>query len=61
MTKRKPPEYIVEKYVEDVLSDRILTCVSVKAAVKRFVHDIAKQGTDEFPFVLSAADFLNFS
>lgn len=53
MSKRKSPDYIVQQYVEDVLSDRIPTCVSVKAAVKRFVHDISKQGTDEFPFVLS--------
>lgn len=53
MTKRTSAQYVVEKYVDDVLSDRVLTCVSVRAAVSRYVRDIERQGTEEFPFVLS--------
>ena len=53
MSKRKPTQYVVDKYVDDVLSDRVLTCVSVRAAVGRYVRDIERQGTDDFPFVMS--------
>lgn len=53
MTKRKPAKQIVDQYVDDVLSGRVLTCVSVKAAVKRYVSDLERQGTDEFPYYLS--------
>lgn len=53
MTKRKATKYVVEKYVDDVLCDRVLTCVSVKAAVSRYVRDIDRQGTDEFPYLIS--------
>lgn len=53
MSKRKPTKYIVDKYVDDVLSDRILTCVSVRAAVNRYVRDMEQQGTEQFPFVMS--------
>jgi phage terminase large subunit-like protein len=44
---------IVDRYVDDVLSGRVLSCVSAKAAVARYVRDCERQGTSEFPFYLS--------
>ena len=53
MTARTTTRQIVDKYVDDVLSDRIAACVSVRAAVKRYVRDCERQRTDEFPFYLN--------
>jgi phage terminase large subunit-like protein len=44
---------LVDKYVDDVLSDRVLTCVSARAAVQRYVDDLDRQNSDDFPYYLS--------
>lgn len=53
MTKKPTTRQIVDKYVDDVLSDRVTSCVSVRAAVNRYVRDCERQGDDEFPFYLN--------
>jgi phage terminase large subunit-like protein len=53
MSGRKPVKYVVDKYVDDVLNDRVLACVSVKGTVERYLKDIERQGTEAFPFVMS--------
>jgi phage terminase large subunit-like protein len=40
-----------ERYIEDVKSEKIITCKWVKLAVARHIADIERQGTHEFPFV----------
>jgi len=44
---------LVSGYVDDVLSDRILTCKAARAAVQRYVDDLERQNSDEFPYYLS--------
>ena len=41
---------IVSKYVDDVLSGKIVACKSIIGACQRHVDDLAKQNTDEFPY-----------
>lgn len=53
MSKKLTTLQVVNRYVDAVLSDRITTCVSVRAAVKRYVSDIKRQGYEDFPFVLN--------
>jgi phage terminase large subunit-like protein len=53
MSKRPTTKQVVDQYVDDVLNDRITTCVSVRAAVNRYVSDIARQGNEDFPYYLS--------
>lgn len=43
-------EYTAERYIEDVLSDRILVCRYVRLAVERHVGDLERVGTEEFPY-----------
>jgi len=44
---------LVNSYVDDVLSDRILTCKAARAAVQRYVNDLDRQNSVEFPYYLS--------
>ena len=44
---------IVDRYIDDVLSGRVLTCKSARAAVQRYVDDLERQHSDEFPYYLS--------
>ena len=41
---------IVTKYVDDVLSGKIVACKSIIGACQRHVDDLAKQNTDDFPY-----------
>lgn len=51
--KTPTPHAIVKKYVRDVLSGRVVSCVSHRAAVERYLNDIDKQRTAEFPYYFS--------
>ena len=44
---------LVDKYVDDVLSGSVLACKATVAAVKRYVDDLERQNSDEFPYYLS--------
>jgi phage terminase large subunit-like protein len=44
---------LVNSYVDDVLSDRILTCKAARAAVQRYVDDLERQNSHDFPYYLS--------
>lgn len=44
----------IDEYVSGVLSGDIIACKLVKAAVKRYVDDLARQRTDEFPYYFDA-------
>ena len=50
MTKKPTTQEIVDRYVDDVLSDRVTVCVSVRAAVTRYVRDCKREGDPDFPF-----------
>ena len=54
MRVKTSAEKVVNKYVRDVLRDRIPTCVSARAAVNRYVSDLERQNTKDFPYYLSA-------
>lgn len=41
---------LLVNYCEDVLNDKPLTCVKHKWACKRFLRDLSRQGTKEFPY-----------
>jgi phage terminase large subunit-like protein len=43
----------VDKYVRDVLSGRVVSCEATVAAVKRYLSDLERQNSDEFPYYLS--------
>ena len=49
----KEAKALVDRYIDDVLGDKILTCKSARAAVNRYVDDLERQNTDEFPYYLS--------
>jgi len=53
MSRRPTTKQVVEQYVDDVVSNRITACVSVRSAVERYVEDIDRQGDDDFPYYLS--------
>lgn len=40
----------VDAYVDDVLSGNIVTCQLVQQAVQRYVNDLQKQSTKDFPY-----------
>jgi phage terminase large subunit-like protein len=44
---------LVDQYIDDVLSGRVATCKSAKAAVDRYLSDLERQNSDEFPYYLS--------
>lgn len=50
-------------YSEDVLSEKIIACQKHKWACFRFLHDLEREGTEEFPYVFDehkALKFLNW-
>jgi phage terminase large subunit-like protein len=53
MRKKSDTHKAVDKYVKDVLSGRIVSCVSHRAAVKRYVDDLERQNSPEFPYYFS--------
>ena len=40
----------VDRYVDDVLSGNIVTCQLVQQAVQRYVNDLKRQSTKDFPY-----------
>lgn len=53
MKKKSDTHKAVDKYVKDVLSGRIVSCVSHRAAVRRYVDDLERQNSPEFPYYFS--------
>jgi phage terminase large subunit-like protein len=53
MKKKSDTHKAVDKYVKDVLSGRIVSCVSHRAAVQRYVDDLERQNSSEFPYYFS--------
>jgi phage terminase large subunit-like protein len=53
MKKKSDTHKAVDKYVKDVLSGRIVSCVSHRAAVQRYVDDLERQNSPEFPYYFS--------
>jgi phage terminase large subunit-like protein len=53
MKKKRDTHKAVDKYVKDVLSGRIVSCVSHRAAVQRYVDDLERQNSPEFPYYFS--------
>jgi phage terminase large subunit-like protein len=51
--KKHEAHKAVDKYVRDVLSGRIVSCVSHRAAVRRYVNDLERQNSDDFPYYFS--------
>ncbi len=43
------------QYCSDVISDKFLSCVKSKWACKRFLNDLARQGSDDFPYIFDEA------
>jgi phage terminase large subunit-like protein len=53
MSKAVTARSIVDGYVNDVLSGRVVACQSLVAAVNRYVNDLDRQNSDEFPYYFS--------
>ena len=53
MKKKSDTHKAVDKYVKDVLSGRIVSCVSHRAAIQRYVDDLERQNSPEFPYYFS--------
>jgi phage terminase large subunit-like protein len=53
MKKKSDTHKAVDKYVRDVLSGRVVSCVSHRAAVQRYVDDLERQNSPEFPYYFS--------
>jgi len=51
--KKHEAHKAIDKYVKDVLSGRIVSCVSHCAAVQRYVDDLERQNSPEFPYYFS--------
>jgi len=51
MKKLHPLVKTLKKYCHDVLEDRPLSCVKHKWSIKRFLNDLERQGTEDFPYV----------
>ena len=43
----------IDKYVNDVLGGRVVACQSTVAAVQRYVNDLERQNSDDFPYYFS--------
>jgi phage terminase large subunit-like protein len=50
----------LKDYCHDVLSGEIVACVKHKQACKRFLRDIDREGTEEFPYVFNEEKALKF-
>ena len=42
------------QYSNDVINNKIVACKAHKLACKRFLYDIEREGTDEFPYVFDS-------
>jgi phage terminase large subunit-like protein len=51
--KKHEAHKAVDKYVKDVLSGRIASCVSHRAAIQRYLDDLERQNSSEFPYYFS--------
>jgi phage terminase large subunit-like protein len=51
--KKHEAHKAVDKYVRDVLSGRVVSCVSHRAAIQRYVDDLERQNSPEFPYYFS--------
>ena len=45
----------LKQYCDDVISDKIISCQKHKWACLRFLRDLEREGTDEFPWVFDEA------
>lgn len=52
-------EYLID-YSNQVLTGKIVACIKHKQACQRFLDDIAKEGTEEFPFYFDEDKALRF-
>lgn len=50
-TTSRNSKLLLNKYVKDVLSGKIIACKKVKLACQRHVNDIKRQGTKDFPYI----------
>ena len=39
-------------YCDDVVNDEVVACQKHKQACKRFLRDIEREGSEDFPYVL---------
>ena len=53
MRRKHDAHKAVDKYVRDVLGGRIVACKATAAAVKRYLSDLDRQNSDEFPYYFS--------
>jgi len=53
MRRKHEAHKLVDKYVRDVLRGRTVVCKAARAAVQRYVDDLERQNSDEFPYYLS--------
>jgi phage terminase large subunit-like protein len=53
MRRKHDAHKAVDKYVKDVLGGRIVACKATTAAVKRYLSDLERQNSDEFPYYFS--------
>lgn len=51
MTSTNTKGMLLDQYVKDVLSGKIIACKKVKQACQRHLKDLKRQGTKEFPYV----------
>jgi phage terminase large subunit-like protein len=53
MRRKHDAHKAVDKYVRDVLGGRVVACKATVAAVKRYLFDLDRQSSDEFPYYFS--------
>jgi phage terminase large subunit-like protein len=53
MRRKHDAHKAIDKYVKDVLGGRIVACQATIAAVNRYVSDLERQNSDEFPYYFS--------
>jgi phage terminase large subunit-like protein len=53
MRRKHDAHKAIDKYVKDVLGGRIVACQATIAAVNRYVSDLDRQNSDDFPYYFS--------
>jgi len=53
MRRKHDAHKAIDKYVKDVLGGRIVACQATIAAVNRYVSDLERQNSDDFPYYFS--------
>jgi len=53
MRRKHDAHKAIDKYVKDVLGGRVVACQATIAAVNRYVSDLERQNSDEFPYYFS--------